>query len=889
MQKARSVCNYVSSTWSLVVEDTTNNGQQMVEEIILNPANLDGSNNANFRFSVYHNGSDFPSDELVLYVYTIYDVREDITDSDGDGIDDEFDTCPNGETGWTSTPLTDYDSDGCRDATEDDDDDNDIVLDVVDDCSTGELNWVSDSSTDYDGDGCRDIHPEDPDDDNDGYSDTIEIQCNSDPLNEISIPNDDVDGDDICDAQDSDIDGDGIPNTAETDTSVYVDADDTGTSPILADTDGDDWCDGPSIPLTPIDVCSNTDDAFPNDSSAYLDTDSDGLPDELWGPSSTGLVEDLDDDEDSWSDIDEADCGNTDPKDPLSFPIDGDGDGICDLQDAVSLSYNQSGATYSTFEAYVGQSDFLLSPNLTGMIATSWEYSGNLPSDYTFNNGQISGIITTELEQVIVTIWANNSETGLSLNTSIIIDYLSDYDGDGLPDGPSQNGLLEDDDDDNDQIPDIDDSCPKGEIGLAPENDINGDGCSDILTIDLFAMVNRYDLLFFENTSSPLPESCEFDGLNNELIVCIIVTNTDSDNSNISSLIIDQLDVIGLANYTTSQEIDWEWFDVNYRTNADGTIQPRESPLPGVPTIYHNFTKGVFVNQHICQFCLENFDIDVTYDTEHIDLPDDIIFGLDDKFTGEPKEPKEEVGNDFVEIYPTSPLLSGMNKQDVRIVIKVIDKIPEFEQNITLNLTGMPLFELAKLNTGGEVTKWDLIGVSNIIEEDIREPEGTIYVNSQLTTTVIENVTVLYSNSGGEGTFELQLTYYIQEADKTENDNDKIPLWLILFACFPIIILLIMLIFHLLYRRDDFEKALRLKKMDEDRQADERKRRESKDKREHKEKIAELKLEEKKQELLLEQQADRDHTGSDIAVDFADWCLKKLGKHGGEKITKEFN
>ena len=111
----------------------------MVEEIILNPANLDGSNNANFRFSVYHNGSDFPSDELVLYVYTIYDVREDITDSDGDGIDDEFDTCPNGETGWTSTPLTDYDSDGCRDATEDDDD-NDIVLDVVDDCSTGELN-----------------------------------------------------------------------------------------------------------------------------------------------------------------------------------------------------------------------------------------------------------------------------------------------------------------------------------------------------------------------------------------------------------------------------------------------------------------------------------------------------------------------------------------------------------------------------------------------------------------------------------------------------------------------------------------------------------------------------------------------------------------------------
>ena len=64
---------------SIVVEDTTNSGQMMVDKIIFNPANLDGSNNANFRFSVYHNGSDFPSDELVLYLYTIYDVREDVT------------------------------------------------------------------------------------------------------------------------------------------------------------------------------------------------------------------------------------------------------------------------------------------------------------------------------------------------------------------------------------------------------------------------------------------------------------------------------------------------------------------------------------------------------------------------------------------------------------------------------------------------------------------------------------------------------------------------------------------------------------------------------------------------------------------------------------------
>ena len=143
----------------------------------------------------------------------------------------------------------------------------------------------------------RIVTPKGSDDDNDGYNDTLELQCNSNPLDEASIPNADVDGD-ICDAQDSDIDGDGIPNTAETDTSIFVDIDDTGTSPILADTDGDDCVTGPN-PTDSIDVCSNTDDAFPNDGSAYLDTDSDGLPDELWGPSSTGLVDNLDDDEDS--------------------------------------------------------------------------------------------------------------------------------------------------------------------------------------------------------------------------------------------------------------------------------------------------------------------------------------------------------------------------------------------------------------------------------------------------------------------------------------------------------------------------------------------------------------------------------------------------------------
>ena len=41
-----------------------------------------------------------------------------------------------------------------------------------------------------------------------------------------------------------------------------------------------------------------------------------------------GLVEDLDDDNDDWTDVEEAECGNTNAKDDASFPVDGDNDGI---------------------------------------------------------------------------------------------------------------------------------------------------------------------------------------------------------------------------------------------------------------------------------------------------------------------------------------------------------------------------------------------------------------------------------------------------------------------------------------------------------------------------------------------------------------------------------
>tara|TARA_B110000902_G_scaffold186342_1_gene210936 strand:- start:140 stop:1399 length:1260 start_codon:yes stop_codon:yes gene_type:complete len=102
----------------------------------------------------------------------IDEVLDDINlDSDYDGIDDGYDSCPNGVTAWTSSYSTDMDGDGCKDSSEDDDDDDDGKSDWIDDCPKGYTGWTSNSYSDFDGDGCKDSI-EDEDDDNDGYSDS---------------------------------------------------------------------------------------------------------------------------------------------------------------------------------------------------------------------------------------------------------------------------------------------------------------------------------------------------------------------------------------------------------------------------------------------------------------------------------------------------------------------------------------------------------------------------------------------------------------------------------------------------------------------------------------------------------------------------------------------
>ncbi|MGB2049090.1 MAG: putative Ig domain-containing protein [Candidatus Poseidoniaceae archaeon] len=294
---------------------------------------------------------------------------------------------------------------------------------------------------------------EDLDDDGDDFTDITELDCVSNPLSSASIPRD-LDGDLICNEMDDDIDGDGLNNSVETNTSTYIDANNTGSDSWNADSDGDGICDGPIAPALPEEYCEVGPDAFPNDAAAYLDTDGDGMPDELWGESTTGLIEDVDDDNDNWTDLQEEDCGQTDPKNEFDTPVDSDGDGICDFNEVLSIVYGTG-----DYELLQGQRNVSLQPIITGMSVDIWVISPALPYGLIFGgdtmartsngNGTVYGIPLVPSNLTQYTVTGTNLLTGTQISTTFNLSIDEDYDLDGLPNNNTRLGLLEVDMDDD--------------------------------------------------------------------------------------------------------------------------------------------------------------------------------------------------------------------------------------------------------------------------------------------------------------------------------------------------------------------------------------------------------------------------------------------------------
>jgi hypothetical protein len=278
-------------------------------------------------------------------------------------------------TGWTSTNATDYDSDGCNDALEDQDDDSDGIEDYLDLCprSSGNSTFKFERGCkDDDGDGrpnIRDPFPYDTtewsDLDGDGTGD------NADEFDADSTQQTDTDGDGYGDYEYGN-GGDGCPNVwgdSLIDLLGCVDSDGDGWSDIgdafpqdstqWLDRDGDHYGDNNDTNATNI-------DAFPSDGTQWADADLDGhgdnpygtegdwFPDDhsRWADSDRDGVADEDDDfvndASQWLDSDNDGHGdNPSGNQPDNFPdnpdewIDSDGDGIGNNGDAFPFDSSQ--------------------------------------------------------------------------------------------------------------------------------------------------------------------------------------------------------------------------------------------------------------------------------------------------------------------------------------------------------------------------------------------------------------------------------------------------------------------------------------------------------------------------------------------------------------------
>ena len=265
-------------------------------------------------------------------------------DPDGDGFPTTMETAYGTDPLNSASHPPDMDGDKIPDP-EDDDMDGDGVDNAAD-----AFPYNADEKADTDSDGLG--NNADADDDGDGYTDVLEAEYGTDPLDKTSTPAD-LDGDGVPDVEDPDMDGDGVENAADAfpaNAAEWADADADGTGDNAdLDDDGDgypdaleleygtDPLDGESMPEDldgdgipdgeDLDVdgdgVPNVEDAFPLDPEQSADTDGDGV----------GDATDPDDDGDGYPDLLETAHGS-DPLDNESTPPDQDDDGVPDGDDA---------------------------------------------------------------------------------------------------------------------------------------------------------------------------------------------------------------------------------------------------------------------------------------------------------------------------------------------------------------------------------------------------------------------------------------------------------------------------------------------------------------------------------------------------------------------------
>ena len=222
--------------------------------------------------------------------------------------------------------------------------------------------------------------------------------------------------------------------------------------------------------------------------SVLLDTDGDGVPN----------IIDIDDDNDGWTDLNEASCGN-DPLDHTDVPSDMDNDGICDLLDESDDSIIVISYLTNNLNITVNESFIPLVPVTSGGAITSWESSPDLPTNIILNpsNGIISGMSITTFNASLYTIWANNSVYSDSFEL-MITSSLLDTDGDGIPD---ENDTDDDNDGwlDSEEITCLTDTLDETDIPTDSDEDGVCDGLDNIDDSQIFLSYSVSNIEFVVN------------------------------------------------------------------------------------------------------------------------------------------------------------------------------------------------------------------------------------------------------------------------------------------------------------------------------------------------------------------------------------------------------
>ncbi|HPR63144.1 MAG TPA: hypothetical protein PK014_02890 [Thermoanaerobaculia bacterium] len=261
----------------------------------------------------------------------IPDAAEGAGDFDGDGIPNYLDLDSDGDGVWDLIEGNDADQDGANDNTGVTDADNDGRIDTITDANGNGLDDTYETTPaalqDSDNDGNPDFL--DTDDDNDGIPTANEYDRFGGDTSPIG---DDTDSDGIPNYLDPDSDDDGIPDRIEgtgdgdgdtqpdfLDPDALTDSDNDGIPDVTENSAPLDDQDGDGIPNDQ-DLDSDGDGIYDSDEGAG-DTDGDGIPDYL----------DLDSDNDGIPDSVEGGDGN-----PDTPPVDTDGDGIPDFRDPDS-------------------------------------------------------------------------------------------------------------------------------------------------------------------------------------------------------------------------------------------------------------------------------------------------------------------------------------------------------------------------------------------------------------------------------------------------------------------------------------------------------------------------------------------------------------------------